>query len=312
MYKSLKVFLLIMVLMILIVTPNQTVFAKGNKPFTFVWMSDTQYYSLHYPYIFDQMTQWIVDNEREQSLKYVIHTGDVVDHMNNEFEWIQADLAMKKLDQANIPYGVLAGNHDIGHKKLNYKKFGEYFGTERFQQHKQFRGAHKNNEAHYDIIQASGHKFLIVYLGFGWNTDTLTWAQSIIKEHPEHTTILATHRYLQVDGKRSSDGEQLFNELVVPNPSVQLVLSGHFHGTAQRFDRLDDDNDGVNERTVVQILSDYQGYEKGGNGFMRLITFQPLTSSATISTYSPFTKEAFIEDADFHHAPMTFSFPIDF
>ncbi|WP_156321131.1 hypothetical protein [Bacillus sp. JCM 19041] len=68
----------------------------------------------------------------------------------------------------------------------------------------------------------------------------------------------------------------------------------------------------MNERTVVQILSDYQGYEKGGNGFMRLITFQPLTSSATISTYSPYTKEAFIEDADFHHAPMSFSFPIDF
>lgn len=107
-------------------------YAIGDKPFTFVWMSDTQYYSQHYPYIYDSMTEWIVENERNQSIKYAIHTGDIVDHMTNEFEWVQADLAMKKLDQAKIPYGVLAGNHDVGHSKLDYSTYSRYFGDARF------------------------------------------------------------------------------------------------------------------------------------------------------------------------------------
>ncbi|MCR1290162.1 metallophosphoesterase [Shouchella clausii] len=289
-----------------------TAYAIGNKPFTFVWMSDTQYYSQHYPYIYDSMTEWIVENERSQSIKYAIHTGDIVDHMTNEFEWVQADLAMKKLDQAKIPYGVLAGNHDVGHSKLDYSTYSRYFGDARFNKSHAFKGSYKDNEAHFDEIHVSGHKFLILYLGFGWNDETLQWAKEVVQDHPHHATIVATHRYLQVNGKRSEDGDKLFKELIKPSPSIQLVLSGHYHGTAQRFDRIDDDGDGVNERTVVQILSDYQGYEKGGNGFMRLLTFQPKSQAVTISTYSPYTKEDSLENEDFHKAPMTFSFPMDF
>lgn len=286
--------------------------AKSNKPFSFVWMSDTQYYSLRYPYIYDSMTQWIVDHADEESLKYVIHTGDIVDHMSNEFEWIQADLAMKKLDQAKIPYGVLAGNHDIGHDRANYQTFSHYFGVDRFKSKKTFVEAYKDNEAHYDILSIGGHKFIILHIGYGWTDETINWAKDALESHSNHTAILATHRYLQVDGKRSGDGNELFEKLVKPYSNVQLVLSGHFHGTAQKFDRLDDNGDGINERLVVQLLSDYQGYQKGGNGFMRILTFNPNTNSVTIGTYSPYTNESLLENEDFHKAPMSFSFPMQF
>ncbi len=299
-------------IMLLFSYPSNYTYAKSDKPFSFVWMSDTQYYSLHYPYIYDKMTQWIVDNANQATLKYVVHTGDIVDHMSNEFEWIQADLAMKKLDLAKIPYGVLAGNHDIGHDRIQYQMFSHYFGVERFKSKKTFGAAYKDNEAHYDMLSIGGHKFIILQIGYGWNKDTISWAKEVLESHPNDTAILATHRYLQVDGKRSGDGNELFESLVKPFPNVQLVLSGHFHGTAQKFDRLDDDGDGINERLVVQLLSDYQGYQKGGNGFMRILTFNPSTSSVTIGTYSPYTNESLLENEDFHKAPMSFSFPMKF
>ena len=68
--------------MILHLKPNVTVgeFVKDSKinvlvqdeipvspddyDYTFVWMSDTQYYSESYPYIFDRQTQWIVEKAR--------------------------------------------------------------------------------------------------------------------------------------------------------------------------------------------------------------------------------------------------------
>ena len=65
------------------------------------------------------MTQWIVDNKEKQNIQYVMHTGDIVDSMDRESEWVNADKSMKILEDANIPYGVLAGNHDVGPIRLN-------------------------------------------------------------------------------------------------------------------------------------------------------------------------------------------------
>ncbi|PJN86223.1 hypothetical protein CV739_01510, partial [Bacillus velezensis] len=51
--------------------------AKGN--YSFVWMSDTQYYAQGHPNIFDKMTEWIKENKEKHNIKYVFHTGDIVD-----------------------------------------------------------------------------------------------------------------------------------------------------------------------------------------------------------------------------------------
>ncbi|WP_059105368.1 metallophosphoesterase [Shouchella shacheensis] len=310
--KARTLILILFVSLSAFIGPTEHSLAKSNKPFTMAWMSDTQYYSESYPYIFDQMTQWLVDNQQKENIKYAFHTGDIVDKMNDDFQWTQADLALNRLDEAKFPYGVLAGNHDVGHDKEDYSTFGSLFGDKRFAEAPHYKGSFENNRAHYDQMSIGGHKFLMLYIGWGLNDEVLHWAQTVLDAHPKHAVILSTHRYLQEDGKRSDDGEKLFRELVVPYPGVQLVLSGHFHGTSQRFDKLDDDEDGVNERTVVQILSDYQGYRDGGNGFMRLFTFQPKSQSVMIRTYSPYTGEDAVRDEHFSKAPSSFSFPMSF
>ena len=84
----------------------------SGQDFTIIVLPDTQYYSEKYPSIFKVQTQWIVNNKNTLNIAYVAHTGDIVQHPNDESEWINADKAMSELDIAMIPYGVVPGNHD--------------------------------------------------------------------------------------------------------------------------------------------------------------------------------------------------------
>ena len=49
------------------------------------------------------------------NIQYLFHDGDIIDDEPNQKEWVQADEAYQKLDDAEFPYGILAGNHDVGH-----------------------------------------------------------------------------------------------------------------------------------------------------------------------------------------------------
>ncbi len=42
--------------------------SPADYDYTFVWMSDTQYYSASFPYIYDRMTKWIVENKENLKL----------------------------------------------------------------------------------------------------------------------------------------------------------------------------------------------------------------------------------------------------
>ena len=61
------------------------------------------------------------------NIQYLFHDGDIIDDEDQEQEWINADNAYKMLDDANMPYGVLAGNHDVGHLSGDYTSFSKYF-----------------------------------------------------------------------------------------------------------------------------------------------------------------------------------------
>ncbi|SDB98282.1 metallophosphoesterase [Shouchella lonarensis] len=308
-YKNAKK--LIFLLILTFIFNISTVSAQQNHPFTFVWMTDTQYYSEKYPHIYERITDWIAQEAQADNIRYVFHTGDIVNHHNKEKEWINAHKAMKTLDTALVPYGVLAGNHDVAHDELNYKHFSHYFGEKRFKNRSYYKGTYENNRAHYDEIKVSSHQFLMLHIGYGLNDDVLSWAKTVIDEHPKHTVIIATHRYLKLDGSRSGDGEKLFQTLILPSPNVQLVLSGHYSGTAQKFDRIDDDGDGKTDRTVVQLLTDYQRFKKGGNGFIRLLSFNPNLQTVTVDTFSPYTDEHTLDHKDVKQ-PMSFHFRLAF
>nr|WP_269135944.1 S-layer homology domain-containing protein [Sporosarcina cyprini] len=265
--------------------------ASPEFDYSFVWMSDTQYYSESYPHIYDRMTKWIAEKQKDLNIKYVFHTGDLVDKVDQEIQWTRADEYMKTLDNANIPYGVLAGNHDVGHKTGDYNKYGEYFGEKRFKDQPTYGESYKNNRGHYDLISVNGNDYIMLYMGWGVDDEDIAWMNKILAEHPNRMAFLSFHEYLLVSGNRSPIGDQIYNEVILNNPNVVAVLCGHYHDSELLIDPIDDDGDGVPDRKVYQMLADYQGGPEGGQGFMRLLKVNPVENKIHVQTYSPYLEK---------------------
>jgi hypothetical protein len=251
-------------------------------------MSDTQYYSESYPYIYEKQVQWIADNKDQLKIQYVFHTGDLVDDADDEVQWDVADRSMKVLDDAQIPYGVLAGNHDVGHKDGSYDNYYKYFGDHRFAGRSYVGGSYKNNRGHYDLISVNGNDFIMMYMGWGVTNEDLQWMNEVLAKYPNHKAILAFHEYLLVSGNRSPVGNLIFEEVVKKHPNVIAVLSGHYHDSEKLIDEIDDNGDGTPDRKVYQMLADYQGGPEGGQGYLRLLHFNQETNEIFVKTYSPY------------------------
>lgn len=52
-------------------------------------------------------------------------------------------------------------------------------------------------------------------------------------------------------------------------------------GEGEKIDNLDN-------RTVYQLLSDYQGFPQGGDGWLRIMKFVPSENTIYVTTYSPY------------------------
>ena len=268
--------------------------------YTFVWMSDTQFYAESYPEIFKEQTEWIAKMKKKLGIKYVFHTGDLVNQSRKKKQWRNADKYMKVLDENNIPYGVLAGNHDVDQVNNDYSEFYRYFGKDRFNNKPYYGGSYRNNRGHYDLISVGGNDFIMVYLGWDVTDEGIEWVNKVLAAYPDRKAILSFHEYLLATGTRHPMGDKLYNEIVVPNKNVMAVLSGHYHEAQTFIDEIDDDGDGNPDRTVTQMLADYQAGPEGGQGYMRLLHFDQDNNRILVKTYSPYMDDYNFYDLDIY------------
>jgi hypothetical protein len=262
---------------------SQTACANpSSENFAIVALPDTQYYSQSYPWIFENQTKWIVQNENEKNIVFVTHLGDIVEYNNNDYQWQNADNAMSILDN-KVPYGILPGNHDLG------PKYEKYFPASRYEGYFYWGGSYDSNYMtslspnmnNYQLFSAGGMDFIALNLQNGAPIDVLDWADNVLDKYSDRRAIISTHMYLDWDGSRMGIGELIWENLVVPHKNVFLVLCGHIPGEAERRDNLDN-------RTVYQLLSDYQYCDNGGDGWLRIMEFVSSENKIYVRTYSPY------------------------
>ena len=271
--------------------------------FCFVWETDTQYYAEEYQYHYLNINNWIVDNADELGIEYVIHTGDIVDDYDMIYEWENADEAMSILDEAGIPYGVLGGNHDVAAGLEDYENYYTYFGEDRFLSQETYGGSYENNAGHYDLLTIDGQDFIIVYMSWNIYADELDWINEVLEEYSDRMAILCFHTYSKVtyntDGTlQDYFGQLVQQEVVAENENVFLVLNGHYHGSSYQTDTFDDDGDGIAERTVYQICTDYQSALEGGTEYLKLLYFDLDNGKIYINSYSPYLDDYNYYDTD--------------
>ncbi|MBQ3094107.1 MAG: metallophosphoesterase, partial [Clostridia bacterium] len=261
--------------------------ADGN--FTLLWVTDPQWYTFAYQDVLQNQNQWVVDNYNRMDMRYIFHTGDFVDLPHATDQWDFASAQYKLWDDAGLAYGILAGNHDVDGS--DHTEFSQYFGKSRYDKNPWYGGDYDNHFGHYDLMTIDGVEFVFVYMGYGTRTQAeYDWMNSVLSTYSDRIAVLSFHEYLAASGERTATGEAIFQNFVLKNPNVRMVLCGHNYNSTRKVQEIDDNGDGRADRTVYQMMANYQNTTRGGNGFMRFMECDVQNGTITHRTYSSYTQ----------------------
>ncbi len=285
--------------------------------FSVVVLPDTQLYSQKYPDTFYKQTSWVCDNVAKEKIAFVTHVGDVVNRGGKDpNQFVVANKALSMLDGV-VPWGIAIGNHDYDHMgdpNGQATLYVKTFGPERFKKYDWFGGASEDGLDSYRIISACGMKFLMLQLQCDAPDATLEWAAGVLKGHAGLPAIVSTHVYLhdKLKGrilkpffrKGGNSGEDIWKKFVSRQPQVFMVVCGHVSSVnGGEWQQVSTNEKG---QPVIELLSDYQSWPNGGDGWLRIMRFVPDKNEVQVRTYSP-TLDKFGTGEK-----SQFSLPIDF
>src|SRR5690606_25871135 len=128
---------------------------------------------------FEQQIEWIKQNREIENIAYVVHLGDVSQNGEKDLmEWEKARDVMYRLEEPlpgmpdGIPYGVAVGNHDTTPRGMPLRMehgFKRSFGRSHFLGRSYYGGSihdREENDCHYDLFEAAGQKFIVLYLAY--------------------------------------------------------------------------------------------------------------------------------------------------
>ena len=282
---------------------------EPNQKFTLIGFPDTQYYTSlkngGSAAILNSQTQWVVNNKDALNIVYAVGLGDCVDEGDLfEAPWQVLDNAMDMIENPvttnlpdGLPYGLAVGNHDQtanGDADGTTNFYNQYFGTNRFSGRGYYGGNYgSNNDNHFDLFSANGMDFIVIHFEYDTTPDAavITWAENLLQTYSSRRAIIVSHWIINTGnpGSFSAQGQALYNAFR-DNPNVFLMLSGHVPGEGRRTDTYEGN-------TIHSVLSDYQSRTNGGNGWLRIMEFDPSANMINVKTYSPYLNQ-FEEDGD--------------
>ena len=253
--------------------------------YTIAWISDPQHYSKKFPDYYYAMTLFLRDHREQMNLAYIINTGDLVHNTDLDTEWQVAVSAQSYIDE--IPNGVLAGNHDI-QDPIGYETFCRYFGKSHYADKPWYGGSFENNRGHFALLTVGETDYIFVYMGYAPTKKAISWVYDTFKAYPDRIGILCLHDYYTKTQTLSVDGQKWYDSVVKRTPNLYMVLCGHKYGAYCFPESFDDNGDGKPDRTVYQMLFNYQAsLQDGGGGYLRLMQINDVDGTMHMLTYSP-------------------------
>jgi len=249
---------------------------------------------------FKSRTEYLVDNKDELDLRFVIHTGDVVNWPVYDTAQLPiASEAMAELDNANIPNQLSIGNHDtaavyIGGSAVpggnipllvrDTSAFNTAFPVTRYPGMVTFETNKVDNA--YQTFEAEGKNWLVLNLELWPRTAAVNWAKDVVENHPDYNVIIQTHSYLtgtggifQSNGGYGSNSPQyVYDNLVKLYPNIKFVFSGHTGTAAMREDI------GVNGNKIVSIVGTFHSTT---NNPVQLMEIDAVNGTASTRFYAP-------------------------
>jgi hypothetical protein len=237
------------------VPPAQPVPGDGDGVFTIATYPDTQQEVWASSTRFVDRSKWLVAHKDDLDLRFVMHTGDVVNwDTDTHDQYVVAEAALDPLEDAGIPYQLSIGNHDTmatgpgggaRDTKLTrvYQRttttFNSFWSAEDYGA---VAGAFEAGKVDniFSTFSAEGADWLVLDLET-WPRETVVdWAEQIIAGHPTANVIIQTHSFLNpsadIDGAGQSltrweygdsSPQYIYDRLVAPFSNVKVVTSGH-------------------------------------------------------------------------------------
>jgi hypothetical protein len=283
-------------------TTEEPLSLRAPGDFAIAVLPDTQMYTAARnggkPEMLVAQVEWILSNRASRNIVYVTTEGDISND-GNKFpaEWLRTTNALYRLEDPvrtglpdGLPWSAVVGNHDT--RSGGTTLFNAFLGTNHFGGRSYYGGYYgADNDSHYDLFSAGGQDFigLALTMGAGSNPNLMRWANEVLRANANRQAIVVTHSLLGPTAwphpaPWTKEGLQIFSALT-NNPNLFLMLCGHRHGEGRRHEVLG------NGQSVDVVLSDYQSYTNGGNGFMRLMEFSPRNQTIRVKTFSPWTQQ---------------------
>lgn len=279
---------------------------RPYDPWTLIVLPDTQGYTYLHPEVWYSQTRWIADHAAELDVRFIAHVGDVTE-WNTPGEWDVATRGLADLDGV-APLVLVPGNHDYDVTQPRSSRLTQYWPVDAFMTSPTYGGLFEpeRTDNSFQTFEVDGDAWLMLGLEWGPRDAALAWAETVLDAHPDHHVIIDTHAYLYLDNERYdwarkgtsqlynphsyvgtawpevNDGEEIWTALVAPRRNVDLVVSGHVPD--EGVGRLS--SEAADGHVVHQVMADFQDFELGGNGFLRIMTFY--ANRIEVRTYSPY------------------------
>jgi len=179
-----------------------------QSTFSLVLLPDSQHYFAYGDDRFNNQISWVIDNKAKENIQFVSHVGDLINNFSEDTtEWYPFSQYIQRLwdrdEPSNrvVPYAVIPGNHDYEEGTRNSDMFNEYMPLSIFESMDTYGGAFETGKSDntFHTFRAGGKSWLMLMLEFGPRDAVITWANSVVAAHPNHTIIVTTHAYLAED-----------------------------------------------------------------------------------------------------------------
>lgn len=286
--------------------------AADDTTFTIVVVPDTQQEVVTDNQLMANRYQWVADHKTSDSIKFVVHTGDVTNWgVADPAQFTRADKATKVLDGTGIPYAYATGNHDgaavtvggsaaPGDVRANLRNttlFNKTFPLSRF---KNVGGAFEAGKVDnmYQTFSAGGKDWLVLTLETWPRSTVITWAQGVLAAHPKHNVIINTHINIDTTGARQTTGiygdnsaQVLWDRLGSQYANVRMILSGHYEPRNGSLGASYNQVTGVHGNKVLQVMTAYTSLHQN---HLRTLTIDTKANTVTSAVLVPLsTNKAF-------------------
>lgn len=235
---------------VVVPTPQAPFVPSPDAAWSMVVLPDTQSYvkSSADTAIFQQMTQWVVDQRDNFGVQFVVHEGDIVNQnsqvaptsgdQSGDQQWQNAKDAMSLLDGV-VPYAFSTGNHDYGATNAQDRstQFNDYFRPDDNPLVDPLQGGTLKSvlepgsveNALHEFVAPDGREMLVLATEWGPRQAAVDWANLALRpaKFADHTAVLLTHAYMYHDETRYDEQRNLDAD-----PDNNQGGNPHSYGTA--------------------------------------------------------------------------------